>query len=117
MPRDERGTTLLEVLAALAILATGGVALVSTLGAGLRAELHAAAEEGATDAASRLLAATSLLSRADLDRRLGARPVGEFIVTVQRPEPTLYRVAVAERSAPKTELVVTVVYRLEPRTP
>jgi type II secretory pathway pseudopilin PulG len=105
--------TLLEVLVALAILSTSAIGLVSALGAALRAGQRAEAAERVTADADRLLSAHSLLSRADLDRRLGERTVGEFQITVQRPEPTLYRIAVAERSAPGVALVVTVVYRPE----
>ncbi len=113
MPGNERGMTLVEALAALVILAVGGTALVASLGAAVRAERSATAEERATDSASRVLAAVSLLTRSDLDRRLGERTVGEFRVSVQRPEPMLYRAAVAELKAPNVELVVTVLYRPE----
>lgn len=117
MRGNRSGMTLVEVLAALMILAAGGIALMTTLGAAMRAEGHAAGEERTMDAASRLLAAVSLLTRADLDRRLGERTVGEFVVRIQRPEPILYRAAVAEREAPQQELVVTVLYRPEVSTP
>jgi hypothetical protein len=61
-----------------------------------------------------VLTATALLSRDDLDRRLGRHPIGQFIVEVQRPDPTLYRIAIAEGRAPEVEALVTVVYRPQP---
>ena len=53
--------------------------------------------------------------RADLDRRLGKHEIGEFVSDIQRPERGLYRIAVSESSAPERTLLVTVVYRAEPR--
>jgi hypothetical protein len=53
----------------------------------------------------------TLLTRADLDRRLGTHRIGEFAVEVQRPERTLYRIAIAGAEAGANELLVTVVYR------
>ena len=117
MPRDERGMTLIEVLVALAILAAGGLALVTTLSAGLGEERHARVEERTMDAASRVLGAVALLTRTDLDRHLGERALGEFVVQVERPEPTLYRVAVADVAAPVVALLVTVLYRPEVSAP
>lgn len=117
MHRGERGMTLIEVLAALAILAAGGSALVATLAAAMREERHSRMEEQMLDAASRVLTATSLLSKADLDRRLGERTVGEFVVRVGRPEAALYRVGVAEQRSPELELLTTVLYRPEEAKP
>lgn len=117
MRRGERGMTLLEVLVALALLAAGGAALLATASAALREERQARTEERAVDAASRVLAATSLLTGADLDRRLGERVVGEFLVRVERPEPGLYRVSVAEVTSPDLELLATVLYQPEASAP
>ena len=63
----------------------------------------------------RVLAALSLLRREDLDRRLGHHSLGEFVVDVQRPERTLYRIAIGAANAPRVEDLVTVVYRPEPK--
>lgn len=117
MPRDNRGMTLLEILVALAVVATAGVSLVAALGATARAQRSAELAERTTAEASRVLAAVSLLSRADLDRRLGLRAIGRFEVGVQRPEPALYRIAIAERETPAVELLVTVVHRPVPVAP
>jgi type II secretory pathway pseudopilin PulG len=112
--RAEPGIALLEVLVALVILSTAGTALVELIGAGLRAERDAYEREQTLAAEDRVLAAMAVLKREDLDERLGRHPVGEFFVEVERPEPTLYRIALAEAHAPDLEDLVTVVYRPEP---
>lgn len=106
-----RGITLLEVLVALAILGTAGVATLTALTAGLSAERDAAARERALADEERVLAAMSLLQRSELDQRIGRHTIGEFVVSVQRPERTLYRIAVARAESPHVEDLVTVVYR------
>ena len=116
--RADSGVALLEVLVALVILATVGTALVELVGAGLRSEHDARQRERTLAAEERVLAAMTLLRREDFDRRLGRRAVGEFLVDVQRPERTLYRIAIAEIRTPQIEDLVTVVYRPEgPRAP
>lgn len=110
-----RGAALLEVLVAIAILGGAGVGFIGALAEPLATARRAAARERTIETADRVLAAMTLLTRGDLDRWLGRREVGEFVTHVARPEPTLYRIAVAERRAPDHELLVTVVFRpLEP---
>ena len=113
-PRAEAGVVLLEVLVALVILATAGVALLGLVGAGMRGEQDARERERTLAAEERLLAASTLLKRGELDQRIGRHPVGEFLVDVERPEPTLYRIAVLDARSPQVEDLVTVVYRPEP---
>jgi len=112
--RAERGVALLEVLIALVILATAGVSLVGLLGAGLRGEQDARERERTLANEDRVLAAMTLLKRPDLDRRIGRHDVGEFVVDVQRPERTLYRIAISHVTTARVEDLVTVVYRREP---
>ena len=113
--RSERGVVLLEVLVALVVLAIAGVALMENVGAGLRAERDARDRESTLATEERLLAALTLLNRGELDQRIGRRQVGEFLVDVQRPEKTLYRIAIVQMQSPQVEDLVTVVYRAEPR--
>jgi type II secretory pathway pseudopilin PulG len=112
--RRERGVALIEVLVALVILATAGIALVELVGAGLRAERDAREREGTLAAQQRVLAAFTLLKREELDQRIGRRALGEFVVDIQRPERTLYRIAVLQARSPQVEDLVTVVYRRAP---
>lgn len=114
---NERGAALLEVLVAVAILATAGASTIGLLGE-LTRHLHLAIErEREVMEATRVLTATTLLDRDDLDRRLGDRTVAGFTVNVQRPERALYRIAVRippagdSAFAVSPELLVTVVHR------
>ena len=113
--RNERGVVLLEVLVALVVLTIAGIALMENVGAGLRAERDARDRETRLATEERLLAALTLLRRTDLDQRIGRRQIGEFVVDVQRPEPTLYRIAILQQQSLQVEDLVTVVYRAEPR--
>ena len=112
--RGQRGAALLEAMIALAILATAGLGTVGLIAAGLRSERDAVDRERTVAAADRVLTASTLLLRAELDQRLGDRRVGELIVRVARPEPALYRIAVASVAHPEMELLTTVVYRPVP---
>ncbi len=115
MPRRNRGWALLEVLVAMAILSASGLALVGLVSAGLGAERDARARERTLATEDRVLAALSLLKREELNRRLGRHGLGEFVVDIERPEPTLYRIALAQVRSPDVEDLVTVVYRAEAR--
>lgn len=114
MRRRERGIALLEVLAAIVILTIAGLSLVSLVAQATTSTAVSRARETELSDEERLLAATTLLTRADLDLRLGARTVGPYDVTVGRPERTLYRIAVERRKAPGVEDLVTVVFREAP---
>lgn len=62
----------------------------------------------------RMLTALTLLKREELDRRIGRHPLGESIIDIERPEQTLYRIAVMQARFPEMEDLVTVVYRRLP---
>jgi type II secretory pathway component PulJ len=113
MRATERGVALLEVLAAVAILSVAGLGFVDLVAAGTRAVSLARARERELADEDRLLTAYTLLARTDLDRRIGERHVGPYLLTVARPERTLYRIALARADAGVEDLV-TVVYRPEP---
>ncbi len=105
------GFALLEALVALTIVTTVGVSVVVLGQQALRVEREAATEELIYADADRLMNALSLLRRSDFDQRLGNHEVGNLTVTIERPEPVLYRLSVARTAAPRRELLVTVVYR------
>ena len=113
--RAERGFALLETLVALAILSGAGLALLDLVTGGLRAERDARERERVLAVEERVLTALTLLKREELDRRLGRHPIGELIVDIQRPERTLYRIALVQHESPQVEDLVTVVYRREAR--
>ena len=106
-----RGMTLLEVLVALVIVGTAAVAMTGLQAAAARSERQAREREHSLADADRLLTAYTLLDRLDLDRRLGRREVGPFTVVIQRPETTLYRIAVQRSEVADMEDLVTVVFR------
>lgn len=110
----ERGVAILEVIVAVAILGITGVMLIEIVGENMRAFASADAREWELLAEERILASHTLLTRTELDRRLGLRNLGRFVVHVQRPEPSLYRVTVSRATAPDVEDLVTVVYRPAP---
>ena len=103
MLRNDRGIALLEVLVALAILSTAGLALLDLVMGGLRAERDARERERVIAVEERVLTALTLLKRGELDRRLGRHPIGELTVDIQRPERTLYRIALSQTSSPEVE--------------
>jgi len=115
MRRSEGGVALLETLVALAILSGAGLGLVELVSAGLAAERDAQKRERVLAVEARVLTALTLLKREDLDRRLGHHGTGDLNVDVERPEQTLYRIAVAQARSPGVEDLVTVVYRREAR--
>lgn len=114
MRNNERGVALLEVLAALLILSLAGLRLLELVTVGTRAVALSRVRERELADEERLLAAYTLLARGDLDRRIGLRTVGPYLADVQRPERTLYRIALARQVAPDVEDLVTIVYRPEP---
>ena len=115
MRLDRSGVVLLEVMVALAILVTAGLSLVAVAAESLGALKQSTVREAELREASRLLTAGALLSRRDLDLRLGDHAVGEFVMRVQRPEPALYRISVAATGHPDADLLATIVFR--PATP
>lgn len=114
MEGRERGVALLEVLVAVLILTVAGLSLVELVGAGTRAIGTSRQRERELADEERLLTAYTLLTRSDLDRRLGDRTVGPYVTNVQRPEATLYRIAITRQGTLEVEDLVTVVYRPEP---
>lgn len=113
MTRPDRGAALLEVLAAVVLLGVAGLALVQLVAEGTRAATAARARERELADEERVLAAYTLLTRRDLDRRLGRRDVGPYWTEIQRPERALYRISLGRKEAPEVENLVTVVYRPE----
>jgi Tfp pilus assembly protein PilV len=111
MLSGRRGAALLEALVALTIVTISVSSALSVL-------IHAAQEQRTLDArerqlggAGKLLVVYSLLTRDQLDQRLGQQVIDSWVLRVQRPEENLYRVAVAAGTSPEHELLVTVLYR------
>jgi type II secretory pathway pseudopilin PulG len=111
MKAAEGGSALLDAIVALAILGGAGSALIAQLAMSLKSQEELRQREAAMVAADRVLASMALLNRSDLDLRLGRHRAGDKVIEVQRPDPTLYRISVAEARNPTLEALVTVVYR------
>jgi len=107
-------------MVALTILTVAGVSAAAMANQATAAVAQARTADTETRRASGFLDAVALWPRDDLDRHLGDRREGAWILTVDRPLPTLYTVVL--RTAYDTargrrfsrELLRTVLYRPEP---
>jgi type II secretory pathway pseudopilin PulG len=108
--RLQRGAALLEVLAALVILASAGGGAVMLAIETARAVERARAGEAALRQASAFLDAVALWPRADLDRRLGDRRQGPWRLRIDRPAPTLYVVVLTDSTGAR-DLLRTALFR------
>lgn len=112
MARVRHGVVLLEAIVAMTILAVVGAAVVALAADSAHAVERATSADAATARASAFLDAVALWPREDLDRHLGTRDEGPWRMTVGRPVPTLYTVALAD-SAERRILLTTVLFRAE----
>ena len=97
------GAALLEAIVALAVFGTAGSAALVLVRDSARAVERAREREARIRDADAFMAAVSLWTRDDLDRRLGDRPQGPWRLVVLRPEPNLYEVALRDT---RTDVVV-----------
>lgn len=110
-PWNRRGAMLLEAIVALAVVSVAGLSMLALVGAVQRDQTRTTLAEQTLVSADRIMTAMVLLTGQDLDRRLGSHGVGAFAVDVERPERSLYRIAIADTAASRSELLATVVYR------
>jgi prepilin-type N-terminal cleavage/methylation domain-containing protein len=110
-----RGMTLLEVLVALAILGSAGLAIVMLGTESWRAVRNARDADRSLREASALFEAVALWPREDLDRHLGTRTQGIWRMRVDRAAPTLYVVTLADASSGTTILETTLFRPVAPR--
>ncbi len=110
---NRRGSTLIEVLAATLILALSGLAAVDLVSNAAAAVSDDRRREREILDEDRLMSALSLLDRVDLDRRIGERVVGPYLVLIDRPEQALYRISLRRTESPTFEDLATVVFRPE----
>ena len=109
--RRRSGGALLEVIVAMTIIATAGLAIV----AGAREAVHVVERARTADRqlarASAFLEVVALWPREDLDLRLGERIQGEWRLRIERPLPTLYTVSLI-KEATGEEILQTSLYRV-----
>ena len=108
-----RGAVLLEVIVALSILTTAGAALVAVTVDSMRAVTRARSADVEMQAANAFFNAVALWPREDLDRHLGDRHQGKWIMRVDRPSEDLYEVTLRD-STRRLLLLKTSLYRPEP---
>lgn len=99
-------------MVALVILASAGTVVVSMVAESARAVQRVRDSEKEMRAADAFFNAVALWSRADLDRHLGDRRQGRWIMRVDRPAATLYMVTLSDSSTRATVLR-TSLYRPE----
>jgi Cys-tRNA synthase (O-phospho-L-seryl-tRNA:Cys-tRNA synthase) len=103
---------LLEALVALVILATAGATIVTMVAESAHAVHRVREAEGEMRRANAFLSAVSLWSREDLDRHLGDRAQGVWLMRVDRQTPTLYVTTLTD-TATHRELLRTSLFRPE----
>ena len=114
MRRNARdGVILLEAIVALTLLTIAALATVAVVRQGIDTVRRAAEAERDVQKASAFMDAIALWPRADLDRHLGDRPEGPWRLLIDRPIPTLYRVALTDSSS-RRELVRSALFRPVP---
>jgi type II secretory pathway pseudopilin PulG len=106
------GAVLLEVLVALTILSTAGAALIAMTVDAMRAVERARAADAELQRANAFFNAVALWPREDLDRHLGDRHQGKWIMRVDRPGSDLYVVELRD-STRRRVLLRTSLYRPE----
>lgn len=109
--RNERGMTLVEVLVALVILTVSMTAMLHAVSTAMWQQATTRDREELLARAGRVMSAYALMSRAELDQRIGQQPVRGFRVRVQRPRSQLYRLSLTDSLYPDQELLVTLVFR------
>lgn len=109
----ERGAVLLEAMVALVIVTLSATAAIHVIQVSLADLRGGIARENRVRQASRVLARYGLLRQQELDQRVGTQQVGEFAVTVRRPEARAWRIGIADTASPRHELLVTIVTRRE----
>jgi type II secretory pathway pseudopilin PulG len=112
--RGRAGAVLLEVMVTLSILGVIASAAAWRTAEWLHSVGRAHAAEAEVRDAQRLLTAISLWPREDLDRHLGDRPQGAWIVNVDRAAPELYRVTLRDTASQAVALRTTLYRAPEP---
>lgn len=102
---------------AVVILGVAGTASVLAAREALSAVERAGASDAETRSAAALMGAVSLWTRGDLDRHLGFREEGPWMLWVGRPQPELYEVAVTDTTDARTPVLRTFLFRAASETP
>lgn len=109
---NRTGAALLEVMIALVILASAGLAATALAREAAHAVEHARAADRALARANAFMEAVALWPREDLDLRLGERAQGPWRLRIVHAIPTLYQVVLIDGESGR-EIIRTVLYRPE----
>lgn len=112
--RPRRAMTLLEVLVALAILASAALAMLGMASQSWHAVRTAEEAERSLEEASAFLDAVALWPSDELDQRLGERRQYPWRLRIDRPARSLYVATLVDSSGSDT-LLVTSLFRPEAR--
>lgn len=102
--RPRRGSTLLEALIALVLVATGAAAVAALASDTAQAVQRAHVADIEARRASAFLEFVALWTREELDRRLGDRQQGDWRLRIGRPHETLYVVTLLDSTGARVLL-------------
>lgn len=108
---DERGVTLIEAIVALTIVSISIATMLHAVSTTMAQQVVTRNREEQIERAGRVMSTYSLMSRAELDQRIGQQSVRGLRVRVQRPRSQLYRLSLSDSVYPDQELLVTMVFR------
>ena len=98
------GAVLMEAMVAVVILAVAGTTAVTLVSQGADSVRRAREADVEAREASALMHAVALWTREDLDRRLGSRAQGPWRLSIQRPDPELYDLALMDSAGTRVIL-------------
>jgi hypothetical protein len=107
------GAVLIEVIIAMSILFLSGLVSVHLTLEARTAVERATLREAELLAASQFMSVVWLWPREDLDRRLGVRAQGGWLLRIERAEPSLYSITILD-GLTQRPLVSSVRYVTEP---
>jgi hypothetical protein len=102
---------LLEALAAILLIGTAAVALVTLVEQSARALETARATDARLSRAARVLERATIMSRVELEARLGVTRLHGWDLAVERPVPTIFVVTVLDTLGGK--VLGTAIYKTE----
>lgn len=113
MHSPRAGVVLLEVLCALTLLVSAGVALVRVAAACVQAIALAGALEYQREQQARLLVAHDLMTAEELADRAGLRLLGDLAVEVSPMASGLFRVTISSRRRDGPSPLTSILYAAE----
>ena len=98
-PHARKGAVLLEAIVALTVLATVGGAAAWLAADSMHSVNRTHERENELRSAARFMTAVTLWTREDLDRHLGRRRQGPWMMEVVRSDPVVYAVSLTDTAS------------------